>query len=398
MVSRLRSSLVVSTLLATLVAGCIAEEGGPSPSPSPSPSTSPSASGVPREWSADASNEARARMASAYSADVPGYWASHGLPALARTADMREHDGVADPNAVFALVMRSFDAQRLLEACELRKVHPLICDLSQSPDGLPGAIRVWVARGDAERFSREGPGRISEETTRGLRELVETSFDRDGLVALGPAPSKIAEELPPIEEVVCVPPPGGSGSSDAGSGLTWAAVSSSTELAGGQPDGMCMTKATGLCTQRLGLRDATVTPEAWQELSRQLNASPTGGAKMSAMRKYFEDNGYAFSDAWNGPSESACEEAMRALSRGCDVFLWYDAGDTKHIEVVEGMSMSTDTPRDCVATTNSWGQSATTKVSWSTYSEKSDLDRYGGADRFRPTGRAAFHYACRKQQ
>jgi hypothetical protein len=322
--------------------------------------------------------------------DPVAYWAVNGLPALARTADLREQGGVADANAVFGQVLRSFEESKLVAGCELERIHPLICNSYFESGDLPHAIRVWVARGDADRFSRQGPGFVSEQTTRGLTELVTIAFDRDGLLALAPAAAKTTEILPPVGDIGCARPedPAVAG------GLTWADVATSTELAGSQPDGMCVTKAVGVCTQRLGMRGATVTPEAWQELSNDLEALPTGGAHSASMKKYFEGNGYAFSEAWSGPSESASTEAMNALARGCDVFLWYEGTTTAHVEVVTGITQDAATPSDSTVTTNSWGQTATTTVQGGDYSGKSDIGRYGG--NLPATGKATFFYACKE--
>ncbi len=111
------------------------------------------------------------------------------------------------------------------------------------------------------------------------------------------------------------------------------------------------------------------------------------------MKQYFESNGYGFSEAWDGPLESATLEAKRALERGCDVFLWYDSGEkTTHIEVVEDVSVKED--GEAVVSTNSWGQSATAKVKSGTYSQKSDIGRYGD---FRASAKATLYYACAKK-
>lgn len=394
MFSKIRFS-VVSLVLASVTAGCSISAGAPSTS---DPPVVPEEA-VPRAWSAEESNARRAAIAKAYESDPVAYWATYGLPALARNADIRERGGAADPNRGFATVMTAFDPARFLEACGLGQVHPVLCDLAHGPEGdvskgLPGAIRQWVANGDADRFSPAGPGPTSELTTQGLLELVATSFLREKVVAFAPAREKTADVLPPVpEEVVCAPAKGGG--ADAG-GLTWENVSTSTTLAGGKPDGMCVTKAVGLCTQRLGLRDADVSPEEWQDLSKELGALPEGGAHIENMKTYFEGKGYAFSEAWDGPFESACAEAFLAYARGCDVFLWYDSGEkTTHIEMVEDIDMTADKPSECVATTNSWGRRATVNVASGTYSNKSDVGNY---DDFRPSAAATFYYACKKEK
>jgi hypothetical protein len=226
--------------------------------------------------------------------------------------------------------------------------------------------------------------------TRMFRELVVETFDADQLAALAPASEKNALVLPSVQNPVCTNAPGGA---DA---LTWDKVANSTPLAGDQNDGKCVTKAVGLCTQRLGMRGAEVTPAAWQEFSGQLHALPgDGGAQISSMKSYFEDRGYAFTEAWDGPFESACTEANSALARGCDVFLWYNSGEKQsHIEMVEDIDTQYQPGYQCIATTNSWGERATAKVRRGTYSEKSDRERYTD---FRESAGATFYYACPKK-
>ncbi len=270
----LRSCLVVSVLVAPLAVGCTLPMdpiGGEAFDP-PAPGVLPAGSAV-RAWSADESNAARVAIRTAYQADPAAYWAVHGLPALARSADLRERDGIAQPDAIFDGVMKGFERERFFTACELAQVHPMICERAMAASdpavGLPRALRSWVARGDEERFSRRGPGPIAEQTTRGLREVLTTSFSSSVLVELAPTDTKTTDTLPTVADVVCSPP-GGGAEGDAGTGLTWEKVADSSSLAGGKPDGMCVTKAVGVCTQRLGMRNATVTPEAWQKLSAEV--------------------------------------------------------------------------------------------------------------------------------
>ncbi|MBX3230198.1 MAG: hypothetical protein KIT84_24800 [Labilithrix sp.] len=372
--NRLRTCLVVPALFASLVVGCA--------NVTPSDASQPPEP-VTRAWSAEESNAARAAMARAYANDPVEYWAVHGLPALARGADLRANDGVANPNAVFDEVMKGFEPDRFTAACGRGEVHPMICGRATANGdaalGLPDAIGEWLLEG-------------GDLTTRGLRELVTTSFTMSKLSALEPVASKEADELPPVENVVCVTPDAPEEATDA---LTWSKVAGTAELAGDGPNGKCVTQAVGICSQRLGLHGATVTPEAWQKLSTELGVTATSGGSIAGMKTYFEGKGYAFSEAWTGPRESATTEAQRALARGCDVFLWYNSGDAAtHIEVVNGIDTTNRPDGEALVTTNSWGRTATTKVSNGTYSEKSDRDRYGDTSRFAASEKATFYYAC----
>ncbi|MFO0737427.1 MAG: hypothetical protein U0270_16165 [Labilithrix sp.] len=380
MFSRIRSPLAFVILAATsavAIAGCSECDGEMSDMMAPSQVGTPAPVPVMRAWSADVSNQARKNMAQSYDADVASYWAVYGLPTLARGAEIREADGVPSPNGNFDPVMRALDTKRLIEACRAGTVSELLC-ASPSPTAA-----------DVVSVIRSSTSLDPSYRTRMLKELVTEAFDAGQLAAMAPATSKEALVLPSVQSPVCDAGPGGANV------LTWDKVAGSKELAGGKNDGMCVTKAVGLCTQRLGLRNNEVTLEAWQELSDQLGALPQGGAQISSMKSYFEDRGYAFTEAWDGPLESACTEANSALARGCDVFLWYDSGETQsHIEMVEDIDTQYQPGYQCVATTNSWGERATAKINRGRYSEKSDRVRYPD---FRETSGSTLYYACPKK-
>ena len=145
-----------------------------------------------------------------------------------------------------------------------------------------------------------------------------------------------------------------------------------------------------------------MTCQDWNQLSRALGAEErgSGGASLSGIASWFRGKGYCASTAYDGAFESACNEARKALARGCDVLMYYkdDANTSAHIEMVRGITTNANDSEQCSVRTWSWGQRESVTYDSGRYSNKSDGRRYRTAGEAKSylegSGKAKLIYYC----
>ncbi|HXR06892.1 MAG TPA: hypothetical protein VN765_06150, partial [Candidatus Acidoferrum sp.] len=159
----------------------------------------------------------------------------------------------------------------------------------------------------------------------------------------------------------------------------------------------CAALATGASLAKMDPAfPKSTTPQFWNEFSMQLGASTTTiGATVDAIDAYYNTLGFSSVQAYDGPFESALQEAYNALARGCDVTLHYQSSDDKdaHIEMVTGINMINS--QQGTVQTLSWGQTSSTTYTSGQWSGKEDGSKYGAQSWLNGgSGRATFYYHC----
>lgn len=145
-----------------------------------------------------------------------------------------------------------------------------------------------------------------------------------------------------------------------------------------------------------------MTCSDWNDLSRAVGAVERGpgGTKMSNVNEWFRGKGYCASIAYDGPFESACDEARKAHARGCNVLMHYSdpAGGSAHVEMARSLSTDANDSGKCTVATFSWGQRETVEYDRGSYSGKSDGRRYRNPTEAKSylegTGNAKLYYYC----
>lgn len=340
-----------------------------------------------------------------YQADVVGYWARHGLPALARLADIRERYGL-DPRAAFAETEAYLDGAQLSFMAEMGQLSPALeARFFAAGGAAPGAvmedvvmtmIRDIVLDGDAATPAAPPNANPNNPSTPLLLELYPIAYPGLG-AAFAPAASKECSQTaaPLLDnagflqcQLGCSPAdaelPGCSGVQttgvDAGPDdndttknvTTWDNVTGVLWHTTYNPS--CVGQGLGQCLAKLGELPQQVTCEAWNDFGQSVGTKAGGsGATPDDQNAYLEGLGYCVSTAYDGLSESACEEAKAALNRrGCDViFDWPD-----HQEMVTGIDIDANDDEKCIAHTSSWGSPATVQYASGKASYKSDKSRY----------------------
>jgi hypothetical protein len=411
-----RLSRSVAVWLALCMSGC--------PETTPPPPPDPLAEGA----QVDAlDSQGRAASAAFYAADPSGYWARDGLPPLIRLAHRRGPGGIE----TLAPLAQAFDSERFIVAVERRSLRPQ--ELNDEAGALLGTAQPWevwlrlteetVARLDTARaeYAWSTPPQ-AEALTVSLRSLFDAGFLVEQLTALAPRPTKEHEAgLSGLPEQICFAgadrfsdavagrPDTGSDDDDTDKTVAWRDIQQPAELWNTTYNAACMALATGSCAAKLGLEGfgPEVGGKQWNDLSRELGAEPgDSGAPPSGLPRFFQERGYCFHVAWDGPLESACEEADAALVRGCDVLhMYYGPSGAGHVETVDDVTPDSSDDTRCTVETLSWGRSETVTYQGSrpstrggTFSGKSDGHRYapeGKESYLQGSGRALFVYFCR---
>jgi hypothetical protein len=165
--------------------------------------------------------------------------------------------------------------------------------------------------------------------------------------------------------------------------------------------------AVGASLAKLGVISTNTTCQFWNELSRLLGATPgTLGAYPSDIAAFYASLGYGCNQAYDGPFESAVEEAKKALERGCDVQIDYYKTDRSrgHTEMVTGITIDPNNSSKATISTLSWGSGATVTYTGSssggTYSGKSDGQSYRKSNEtvsyLEQTGISVIRYYCKQ--
>jgi len=189
--------------------------------------------------------------------------------------------------------------------------------------------------------------------------------------------------------------------------VNWTNITSSSTFGDTTYNGACASLAVGASLAKMGVIGDATSAYFWNELSRLLGATPgTLGAYATDISAFYETVGYGTSQAYDGPIESAVEEAKKALDRGCDVQIYYYSADGKraHTEFVTGITVNPADSSKATISTLSWGSGATVTYTGSAdggaYTGKSDGALYRKptetASYLEQTGTAVLHYYCKK--
>lgn len=356
----------------------------------------------------------RGDIFSFYNADPIHYFGHHGIPALCRLSNLKKTIGGNYLNA-FDGLKPYFYIEGLYGSFELSLINPEfvnhLLELNSSPDfnELVQTLIFFTDKLDAT--NPDDP--FVQEIYNSFTIIVEFAFNPAMFADLAINPQK--EYITPLPEntidaigycgmdyfteLICQTKINNEDDNNTSDNVDWDNIT-------GVPfktthNGACATLATGACAEKLGILDSDVNGKEWEDLSEEIGATPGEvGAPISGINKYFEENGYGVSSAYDGLFESAVDEAKDALDRGCDVMIQYVSADGKssHIEVVTGISVDSDDDEKGTISTLSWGQSATVTYDSGEYSGKSDGSRYkqSGEDKsyLQGTGTAKLIYYC----
>ncbi|MEM7105176.1 MAG: hypothetical protein AAF502_18710 [Bacteroidota bacterium] len=407
-------STIISILMILLIAftGCVKDEVPVIPTPVDNNRVFPQ---DPTDYLAD-----RGSIYDFYKSNPQAYFGQFGVPPLARLGRLNESLG-GNPFSAFKMMQAFYNDEAFIQAVEQGFIHPefaqvYIENLNSNP--FAAIVLAFLTYTDQmDVYLNEG---LTEDPNVLLiyqifTEVVTYAFDPAMFDALAPIPEK--EYVTPLPEngidalgfcgmdsfteVLCQNPVNNEDDNDTSTDIDWDDVSSIPWKT--TYNGACATLATGACAAKLGILDDDVNCSEWNDLSEDIGATPGKiGAPISGINDYFEGEGYGVSEAWDGWSESAVEEAEAALGRGCDVMLYYESADgtAAHIEVVTDIDVDGSDDTKGTITTLSWGRSATTTYDSGSYSDKSDGNRYRQAGENKSylegTGKAKLIYYCKE--
>ena len=358
-------------------------------------------------------------VAEFYQSDPQGYWALHGFPALSRLSNQLE-DLAINPLGAFDGISSAFDEPSFLGALEtgdlpqdfIGQVNAFL-DLGLSTlEALLESIRLFVRELDS-LDPVEDAQRISE-IHQTFATVFKVAFTPSEIETLAPEAQKEFSTDPPpnggnsydrhefdsFSRDLDTPTPGPD-DNDTSTERKWTEIT--TVHWKTTYNASCVAQAVGPSAAKLGILKEKMTCKDWNDLSRKLGADEgEAGASQSDVAAWYRGHGYGCSRAWDGLFESACEEAKKALDRGCDVVMRYRSpDDTKgHQEMVTGITVDSSDDEKCTVTTLSWGQAATVTYDSGNYSDKSDGMRYRqeGEDKsyLERDGSAFLLYYCKK--
>jgi hypothetical protein len=296
---------------------------------------------------------------------------------------------LADPQKISAALAQFFDLEKT--------GHPTWT----SDELLIDMFIQLTALSEPDRY-KDPVGPKVAETVMEFRELLTWGFDLPTLLALAPPPNGPFQPYDDSSDLPrCQAVPDGA---DGGLGLdaNWGEVTGAMALnawgnSPSQPNGLCVTKAVGMCMHRLGKDDNSVSCDKWVNLSQRLKA--TRGVPLDNLEPFFAPE-FCFHRATDCPGfarafgcNSACEEARDAWARGCDVFIDFlytkdaDAGATAHFEYVHRVTVDPGDSNACTVESNAWGATGKTRIA------SGDFTRMQGGTTA-PTGKGALYYAC----
>lgn len=374
----------------------------------------------------------RAAVAQFYHRDPVSYWATFGIPALARLAVIRENVG-ADPYAPFEGFLQGFDTNRFLIALD-RNEFPTPLSITFSNEFSAGlsvtnafirTLITLVKTNDATNcfeifrtncfntnslapvFSSVATNWAGSNTWSGWApQTNKTLFNTNqatshrGITWVDTHGSHAFTQRP-------LPTPQPHADSNTTIRVKWEDIISST-FSNTTYNGACASVAVGASLAKLGLIADNTTPQFWNDLSRLLGATPgTSGAFTTDIAAFYDTLGYGATQAYDGPSESAVEEAKKALERGCDVAVEYISADNTraHLEFVIGININPADSTKATLSTLSWGDNAFATynggITGGTYANKTDGQRYRKpgetASYLEQTGTCILFYYCKKE-
>jgi hypothetical protein len=375
-------------------------------------------------------NLGRASIAERYHHDPIEYWANFGVPALARLAAMRERVGL-DPFAVFRGFLQGFDEMRFREA--------LVRDDLPPPISVTLSNQLSAGLALTNAFVKTMITLVKTNDTTNCFTVISTNCFRTNTLA--PVFSKVMTNWATTNTWSAWEPAGSKSLYSTNQltnhpGFNWIdthgthgftqerrparpPINTNTTVKVKWEDitsesftnttynGACASVAVGASLAKLGLIPDDTSAQFWNELSRLIGATPgTLGAYATDVAAFYKTLGYGAANAYDGPSESAVEEAKKALERGCDLAISYYSADGTlgHAEFVLGIEIDPNDSTKGTISTLSWGQHATVtydgSISGGTYDGKSDGARYRkpgqSASWLEQTGTAYLRYYCKE--
>ncbi|MEZ4267200.1 MAG: hypothetical protein R3F39_12550 [Myxococcota bacterium] len=347
------------------------------------------------------------------------WWARFGFPPMARLASIREATGLSGLGA-FSGALAHFDAEGFAFLAKVGELSPQLQKRLQVALGaLPKAplservvyvIRGLVDEGDAMAGGEIPPAWLMNAGLEAqLAEIYTAGFQALG-TAVAPAAKKSCASATSTVLATAGTAPGSLDCSGAGNakdpqclqiaeppvqdgqttgGIGWEDITGVAWKTTYNPS--CVMQSIGLCLHKLGkLADETVTCKLWNDFGKAVGGQPVrdaagkpildakgkpkgGGAPRASIDAYMRGtHDLCPTTATNSATQSACQEADAAKTRGCDLIIyWRD-----HAEMVTGIAIDANKSGKCTVTTHSWGQSATV-----TY-EDGKANNHSGANRF----------------
>lgn len=353
-----------------------------------------------------------------YRQNLYAYWANYGFPALSNLAQMRANLGETGVQTAFDGAGTAFSPEMFFNALESGQLPPpVVQDYYALPASNPWFAVLKSIRRYGEQIynaAAEGNPASAHLARDELQRLTMLCFDPEKLLALSVVGGKVFEE--PSSAMVNVrvccgknhlagllleaPAPRPIDTTR----IKWTDIVFPFQT---EHNRNCATLATGACAHKLGLLKEDVDSSGWSDLSKGI-APPAGHGGVSGIKAWFEGKGYGMStarygviDAADGVTETASQEAKRALDDGCDVMIWYKNGDRAgHIEVVTAIEVDPNDAEKSTVSTLSWGRSATVTFRDGKFSNKSDGRRYRRAGEVRSwlerESDAELIYFCKK--
>jgi len=376
-------------------------------------------------------NRDRWAVAQYYHRDPLSYWATFGIPALARLAVMRENVG-ADPSTPFQGFLQGFDSGRLLTALERGDLPSLVSEgvsnqLSAGMSVTNAFVKTLISlvkTNDATNcaaiirtnciatnslapvFTKVMTNWASSNTWSGWAPQTNKTLFSTNQITNNRGINWIDGHGSHSFTQVPRPTPAPNSDSNTATRVKWENITSS--FTDTTYNGACASLTVGASLAKLGLIAGDTTPQFWNDLSRLLGSQPgTLGAYTTDIAAFYETLGYGAAEAYDGPAESAVEEAKKALERGCDVAILYQNTDATraHIEFVTDIQIDSADSAKATVSTLSWGHNATVSYNGSitggTYSGKSDGQSYRKSSEtvsyLEQTGSSRLLYYCKKE-
>jgi hypothetical protein len=375
-------------------------------------------------------NRDRPTVAAFYNRDPVAYWASFGIPALARLAVIRQNLGI-NPWEPFEGFLQGFDANRFLAAIDKNELPPQLGtvvtnEIAQGANVTNAFLKslvTLVSEGDRTNCPENFRTNcfVTNSFTPVFTKVMTNTMTTNKWTGWAPQtnktitnPAVLTNYLPNwIDQHGSdsfarnnrpVTPP--NDDSNTTFRVSWDAISASTTW-NTTYDAACAAVAVGASLAKLGVISTNTTCQFWNELSRLLGATPGSlGAYPSDIAAFYGSLGYGCNQAYNGPFESAVEEAKKALERGCDVQIDYYSNDRSrgHTEMVTGITIDPTNSSKATISTLSWGSGATVTYTGSStggaYSGKSDGQSYRKSTEsvsyLEQTGISVIRYYCKQ--
>lgn len=377
-------------------------------------------------------NRDRASVAQFYHRDPVDYWATHGVPALARLAIFRQQVGT-DPFQPFQGFMQGFNEGRFFAALENNQLPAPFAalatnELASGSSATNAYLNSFIKLVQQSDASTNCPSLfrtncvVTNSFVPVFTQVMTNTISTNGWTTWAPQTNKVF--INPAQQTnhatinwvdvhgsdafTTNRRPATAPNDDTNTTFTtqWENISTPT-LWNTTYDGACASVAVGASLAKLGVGPTNTTCRFWNELSRLLGSTPgVLGAYQTNIAALYGSLGYGCNAAYDGPFESAVEEAKKALERGCDVAITYISPDRTraHTEMVLGITVSAADSTKGTISTLSWGQNATVNYSGSvtggSYSGKSDGQRYRKSTEttsyLEGTGTSIIHYYCKK--